>query len=138
MQRMFVCKGQSQTHPLSISRPGQRVEYECHILTPTAIFSWILPSGETLPDFTGGTSVGTVRSSSDDQYSATLTGKMEDDDPNSDNFFFNSTLAVPYTMNGSNITCFGTVGQNTMCDIAIITHSGESNKSLILCNKWRI
>ena len=97
-------------------------------MIPTALLSWILPSGDTLPDFTGGSSVGTVRNSSDDQYSATLTGKMEDDDPNSDNFFFNSTLLVVNSKNGSKLTCFGTVGQDKIQGNVTITHSGESNK----------
>ena len=57
------------------------MQYKCQTMIPAVALTWRLPSGDTLPDFTGASSVGRVRNSSDDQFSATLTGKMEDDDP---------------------------------------------------------
>ena len=109
--------------------PLQRVKYECRILRPTAILLWILPSGEKLPDFTRETSVGTVHNSSDgeynEEYSATLTGKMEDGDPNSDDFFFNSTLLIINSTNGTTLRCVGTVGQYVVIRIIIVLLSGE-------------
>ena len=90
--------------------PHQIVQYKCQTLIPTATLTWRLPSGDTLPDFTGGSSVGRVRNSSDDQSSATLTGKVEDDDdPESDRFFFNSTLLILEPINGSSVKCIASV-----------------------------
>ena len=51
--------------------------------------------------------VGDVRTSSDSIYSATLTGKTEDDDPNTDLFFFTSALLILEPVNGSILTCTG-------------------------------
>ena len=104
--------------------PGQRVEYECRILISTISLTWILPSGETLREFTGVSSVGAVRNSSDEQYSATLTGKMEDDDPNSDYFFFNTTLLMLNPTNGSIVTCRGTIMTNVIQGNSTVLHSG--------------
>ena len=89
--------------------PHQIVQYKCQTLIPTATLTWRLPSGDTLPEFSGGSSVGRVRNSSDDQLSATLTGKMEDDDPDSDLFFFTSTLLILEPINGSSLTCIASV-----------------------------
>ena len=85
------------------------MQYKCQTLIPTATLTWRLPSGDTLPDFTGASSVGRVRNSSDDQFSATLTGKMEDDDPDTDRFFFTSTLLILEPINGSGLTCIASV-----------------------------
>ena len=105
--------------------PHQIVQYKCQTLLPTAALTWRLPSGDTLPDFTGGSSVGTVRNSSDDQFSATLTGKMEDNDPDTDLFFFNSTLLIVNTTNNSILTCFVTIkGPNV-----------EQNTFILLCGE---
>ena len=91
--------------------PHQIVQYKCQTLIPAVALTWRLPSGDTLPDFTGGSSVGRVRNSSDDQFSATLTGKMEDDDPDTDGFFFfTSTLLILEPINGSILTCIASVG----------------------------
>ena len=84
--------------------PHQIVQYKCQTLIPLTALTWRLPSGDTLPDFTGGSSVGRVRNSSDDQFSATLTGKMEDGDPNTDLFFFTSTLLIVNVSNDSTLT----------------------------------
>ena len=104
--------------------PGQRVKYECRILTPRVSLTWKLPSGEIFPDFTGGTSVGTVRHSSDDQYSATLAGKLKDDDPNNEEFFFNSTLLMLNPTNISTVACVGSTRTDNIQKNSTIIHSG--------------
>ena len=90
--------------------PHQIVQYKCQTLISTASLTWRLSSGDTLPEFSAGSSVGRVRNSSDDQFSATLTGKMEDDDPDTDLFFFTSTLLILEPINGSSLTCIASVG----------------------------
>ena len=93
----------------------------------TFTLTWRLPSGDTLPDFTGGSSVGRVRNSSDDQFSATLTGKMEDDNPDSDLFFFTSTLLIVNTANNSKLTCFASIHEGSI--------NVEQTVSLVLSGK---
>ena len=101
--------------------PHQIVQYKCQILIPTASLTWRLPSGDTLPEFSGGSSVGRVRNSSDDQFSATLTGKMEDDDPDTDRFFFTSTLLILEPINGSSLTCIVSIsGSSSQGNITIV------------------
>ena len=112
--------------------PHQIVQYKCQTLIPTATLTWRLPSGDTLPDFTGGSSVGAVRNSSDDQFSATLTGKMDDDDPDTDLFFFTSTLLILEPINGSNLTCSASVSESLSQGNTIIVLSG------MLCNGFQI
>ena len=82
--------------------------------------TWILPSGVGL-GFTGASSVGRVRNSSDDQFSATLTSKMEDEDPDSDDLFFTSTLLIIDPVNGSDIVCSGTAASGTVYQGNMIT-----------------
>ena len=93
--------------------PHQRVKYEYTTLTPVAVVTWILPSGVGL-GFTGASSVGRVFNSSDDQFSATLTSKMEDEDPDSDDLFITSTLLIIDPVNGSDIICSGTPAGGTV------------------------
>ena len=88
--------------------PHQRVQYECTTLSPVDTITWILPSGVGL-GFTGASSVGRVFNSADDQFSATLTSKMEDEDPDSDDLFFTSTLLIIDPVNGSELICSGDV-----------------------------
>ena len=107
--------------------PHQIVQYKCQTLLPTATLTWRLPSGDTLPDFTGGSSVGAVRNSSDDQFSATLTGKMEDDDTMTDFFFLNSTLLILKLINGSSLTCIASVSGSLSQDNSTILLSGMYN-----------
>ena len=73
----------------------------------------MLPSGVGL-GFTGASSVGRVFNSSDDQFSATLTSKMEDEDPDSDVLFFTSTLLIIDPVNGSELICSGTPSGGTV------------------------
>ena len=85
----------------------------------------MLPSGVGL-GFTGASSVGRVRNSSDDQFSATLTGKMEDEDPDSDDLFFTSTLLIKDPVNGSELICSGTAASGTVFQgKTIVIMSGE-------------
>ena len=102
----------------------QIVQYKCQTLISTATLTWRLPSGDTLPDFTGASSVGRVRNSSDDQFSATLTGKMEDDDSETDLFFFTSTLLILEHINGSSLTCIAFVSGRLSQENTTIVLSG--------------
>ena len=67
----------------------------------------MLPSGVGL-GFAGASSVGRDRNSSDDQFSATLTSKMEDEDPDSDDWFITLTLLIIDPVNVSELICSGT------------------------------
>ena len=77
-------------------------------MEPSFGLTWTIPTGGPL-EFSIAREVGNIRNSSDDVYSATLTSKIEDTDPDSDRFFFSSTLLILETVNGSTITCTGTV-----------------------------
>ena len=110
--------------------PHQIVKYKCQTLIPTATLIWRLPSGNTLPEFGGGSSVGRVRNSSDDQFSATLTGKMEDNDPYTDCFFFTSTLLILEPINGSSLTCIASVSGSLSQGNTTIFLSGMFCKGL--------
>ena len=110
--------------------PHQIVQYKCQTLISTATLTWRLPSGDTLP-FTGGSSVGRVRNSSDDQFSATLTGKMEDDD---DHFFFTSTLLILEPINGSSLTCIASVsGSLSQRNTTIVLSGMWTSVTIVLC-----
>ena len=105
--------------------PHQRVQYECTTLRSVAALTWILPSGVGL-EFTGASPVGRVRNSSDDQFSATLTSKMENEDPDSDDLFFTSTLLIIDPVNGSELICSGTAASGAVFQAnTTIVWSGE-------------
>ena len=108
--------------------PHQIVQYKCQTMVSTFTLTWTLPSGDTLPDFTGGSSVGAIRNSSDDQFSATLTGKMEDDDPDTDLFFFTSTLLILNATNNSILTCFAAIEGPNVVHNTFILLCGEYTK----------
>ena len=85
----------------------------------------MLPSGVGL-GFTGASPVGRVQNSSDDQFSATLTSKMEDEDPDSDDLFFTSTLLIIDPVNGSDIVCSGTAASGAVSQgKTVVIMSGE-------------
>ena len=84
---------------------GERIKFHCEIMIPTSTLIWTLPTNEIL-EF-GILNVGDVRNSSDKVYSTTLTGKTEDDDPNTHRFFFTSVLLILVPNTGSNLTCSG-------------------------------
>ena len=106
--------------------PHQRIQYECTTLRPVAAQFWdLIPSSVRL-SFTGASAVGRVRNSSDDQFSATLTSKMEDEDPESDDLFFTSTLLIIDPVNGSELTCSGTAASGTVFqESTTVVLSGE-------------
>ena len=77
--------------------------------------------------------MGRVVNSSDDQFSVTLTSKMEDEDPDSDDFFFTSTLLIIDLVNGSELICSGTAAIGTVFQGNItVVLSGEYNVATIL------
>ena len=94
--------------------PHQRVQYECTTLRPVASQTWRVPSVGVGLGFAGTSPVGRVRNSSDDQFSATLTSMNEDEDPDSDNLFFTSTLLIIDPVNGSELICSGTAASATV------------------------
>ena len=104
-----------------LSCPQQRVEYKCQITVPTTALTWTIPTGVVL-EFGSLRNVGDVRNTSDNVYSATLTEKTEDDDPNTERFFFTSTLLVLQPVNVSNLTCDGS---NVETESTTITLSGK-------------
>jgi hypothetical protein len=69
-------------------------------------------------------SVGYVRSSPDNVYSATLTEKREDDDPDTERFFFTSTLLIREPVNETTLTCTGGGGEDPVDKSTTITLSG--------------
>ena len=86
--------------------------------------AWTLPTGDVL-EFGVLRNVGGVRNSSDNVYSATLTGKTEDGDPNTGRFFFTSTLLILEPVNGSNITCSGGTGADAVEGGTTVIISGK-------------
>ena len=92
--------------PEQLPCQGERIKFHCEIMIPTSTLYWTLPSDKIL-EFGIQKKVGDVRNSSDNVYSATLTGKTEDDDPNTERFLFMSTLVILVANNGSNLTCSG-------------------------------
>ena len=71
----------------------QTVMYLCQVMVPSTSLIWAIPNGMEL-EFGVLREVGNIRNSSDDVYSTNLTSKMEDTDPDSDRFFFSSTLLI--------------------------------------------
>ena len=85
---------------------GERIKFHCEIMIPTSTLYWTLPTNDIL-EFGILKNVGDVRNSSDNVYSATLTGKTEDDDPYTHRFLFTSTLVILVVSNGSNLMLWG-------------------------------
>jgi hypothetical protein len=121
----------TQPDPGQLPCPQQTVELLCQILTPSLGLTWTLPSGEEL-EFGPLRDIGDVRNSSDGMYSANLTGRMEDEDPDTDRFLFNSTLLALGTVNGSIFTCSGGTGADPVEDSITITLSDEPDSPLNL------
>ena len=103
--------------------PQQTVKYLCEVMVPSFSLTWTIPTGDLL-EFSTSRDVGEIRNSTDNVYSANLTSRMEDTDPDSDRFFFSSTLLILETVNGSTITCTG-AGTDPVEDSTDITLSGE-------------
>ena len=74
--------------------------------------------------------IGTVKSSSDNAYSATLTDRTKD--PNDENIFLlTSTLLVIEPVNGSNVTCVGVTGAISPTERTSIILSGIKDCSKV-------
>ena len=110
--------------PQQLPCPQQMIELQCEIMVPTATLIWTLPTGGML-EFGVVRNVGDVRNSSDSMYSASLTGKREDGDPDTDRFFFTSTLLILEPDNQTNLTCTGSGGVDPVEKSTIITLSGK-------------
>ena len=114
----------TEPDPQQLPCPHQRIEFQCQIMVPSISLTWSLPNGDELR-FSFLRNVGDVRNSSDNVYSATLTGKTEDDDPNTDLSFFTSTLLILEPVNGSTLTCTGSSGTDLVYNSAVIIISGK-------------
>ena len=104
--------------------PGQRVEFQCHTQRFSSLLRWELPNSNVLT-FTGGSSDGTVRNTTDNNYSAVLTRKVEDSSPDSEYFKFYSTLLVIRPLNGTSVKCSGAVGLDSYDNSSSILISGK-------------
>ena len=93
--------------------PNQRVMYQCRVLAPSVGLAWTLPNDDGTLRFSVLSNVDDVRPSSpgDGVYTATLTSKTEDDDPDTNRFLFTSTLLILETVNDT-LTCLGGTGAN--------------------------
>ena len=100
--------------------PGQWVLYECCILTPSTTLIWTLPDSSELEL----NELGDVRKSSDDNYRANLTGKMEINE-NTNSFLLTSTLLILETTNSSTLNCSGGTETNLVIEGVPLTLSGE-------------
>ena len=112
--------------PQQLPCPQQMIEFQCEILVPTTTLIWGLHTGEML-EFGIVRNVGDVRSSFDNLYSATLTGKREDNDPLTDRFFLTSTLLIREPVNQTTLTCTGGGGADPVDKSTTITQSGKNN-----------
>ena len=111
------------------------IKLQCEIMVPTTTLIWALPTGEML-EFGILKDVGFVRTSSDNAYTATLTGKREDNDPDTDRFFFSSTLLILEPVNQTTLTCTGGGGADPVEKSAIITQSGEKKQIASALALW--
>ena len=109
--------------PQQLQCPHQRQEFQCQIMIPVILLVWSLPNGDTL-EFGALRNVGDTRNSSDDNYVATLTQKMDDGDPDSDRFSYTSTLLVLEPVNGLILTCTAVDGSNQPQNSITIATSG--------------
>ena len=97
--------------------------YECRLLVPSTTLTWTLPDSSVL-EFDILAKLGDMRDL-DDNYIATLTDKMEDDDNNTNRFLFTSTLLILETTNDSTLTCSGAAVPDTVEESVTLTLSGE-------------
>ena len=107
--------------------PQQMIELQCEIMVPTTTLTWTLPTRDLL-EFGVSRNVGFVRTSSDNMYSANLTGKRVDNDPDTDRFFFSSTLLILEPVNQTTLTCTGSGGVDPVEKSTTITQSGEKKQ----------
>ena len=121
-----------RTEPEQLPCPQQRIEFQCETIVASQTLIWTLPTSDTI-EFGVPRPVGEVLNSSDNVYSATLTNKIEDEDPNTDRFFFTSTLLVLEPVNGSNLTCTGGTVTDPVEMSITITQSGENILFMSMC-----
>ena len=114
----------TEPDPQQLPCPHQRMEFQCQTLIPSSALTWTLSTGYTLV-FLITRNVGDVRNSSDNVYSATLTAKTDDNDPNTDRFFFTSTLLILEPVNGSTLACTGGSGADPVDNTTTIIISGK-------------
>ena len=110
--------------PQQLPCPRQMIELQCEIMVPTATLIWTLPTRGML-EFGVLRNVGDVRNSSDSMYSASLTGKREDDNQATDRVFFTSTLLILEPVNQTTLTCTGSGGVDPVKKSTTITQSGK-------------
>ena len=109
--------------------PNQRVVYKCCILVPRVGLVWTVPTPGMPLEFSVASMIGAMRNTPDGKFTANLTGRVDDTDPNSDNAIFNSTLLVQPpldSVSGSAIVCEGSGGNEVKGNITV-TVSGEFN-----------
>ena len=83
-----------------------------------------MPS-DTYLSYSGGSSVGVVRNSTDGKYSANLTKLTEDDIEFSEYFLFQSTVLLVKPQNGTIIACSGAAGPVTYIEQAKLYTGGK-------------
>ena len=101
--------------------------YQCRVMVPSSDLVWTLPNGDGTLHFSTLSNEGDVRPTSpgDGVYTATLTSKTEDDDPDTYRVFFTSTLLILETVNDTSLTCAGgTVTNPVMTSTDIILSGG--------------
>ena len=116
--------------PAQLPCPQGTVKYLCQIMEPSSALTWTIPTGGPL-EFSIAREVGEIRNSTDNVYSANLINKMEYTDPDSDRFFFSSTLLILETVNGSTIACTGGTAADPVEHSTDIILSGMSLQHLL-------
>ena len=105
----------------SVPCPGQKVEYNCQILVGSAGLSWNIPNTEMDLRFTAASANGTVRTSEDGNFIATLNSRTGQDP----DFMFDSTLMIQQVMNFStNLTCSAGMG-SSISSTTMVVVSGK-------------
>ena len=112
--------------------PHQSIEFRCQISVAVLAIQWTLPIGEIL-EFIGAAIIGADDNSSDNVYSATLTNQVPD---SNSRFFYTSTLLVIKPVNGSNLTCVGSDGLDSVKESTSIILSGKNFDSSSIHLKW--
>ena len=94
-------------------------------MIPVVSLTWTLPNGVDL-GFGLLKNIGNTRNSSDGNYRANLTHKM---DSGSDGFFFTSTMLVLEPVDGQNLTCTG-VNDFYKVKKSVVTVSTGTNNTI--------
>ena len=102
---------------------NQIIVYEYQQLIPSSELIWTLPNNEILR-FSQSRNINDIETSDDDNYTATLTNKIEGD--LIDTFLFTSTLMILEPVDGSTVTCTGGISPNLVSNDITIIFSGRS------------